>query len=125
NLLITIVAGLGLMGLGLAVVGLYGLVAYAASRRTREIGIRMAIGATNLSVVRMVVRQGATLALTGLVVGLAARIGAGRLLRAAFPAGIDQQNVVYLAPVAAAVVILTKLEAYVPAPRAPRMHPGP
>jgi len=123
NLLITIVAGLGLMGLGLAVVGLYGLVAYAASRRTREIGIRMAIGATNLSVVRMVVRQGATLALTGLVVGLAASIGAGRLLRAAFPAGIDQQNVVSLALVAPAVLIVTMLAAYVPARRASRISP--
>ncbi|PYR38907.1 MAG: hypothetical protein DMF90_01670 [Acidobacteria bacterium] len=123
NLLITIVAGLGLMGLGLAVVGLYGLVAYAAGRRTREIGIRMAIGATNLSVVRMVVRQGATLALTGLVVGLAASIGAGRLLRAAFPAGIDQQNVVSLALVAPAVLIVTMLAAYVPARRASRISP--
>jgi len=123
NVLIATVGGLGLMGLGLAVVGLYGLVAYAASRRTREIGIRMAIGATNLSVVRMVLRQGVALALTGLVVGLAASVGAGRLLRAAFPAGIDQQDVVSLALVAPAVLVVTMLAAYVPARRASRISP--
>jgi ABC-type antimicrobial peptide transport system permease subunit len=48
---------MGLMGLGLSIVGLYGLVAYAASRRTREIGIRMAIGATAPNVLRMVLRR--------------------------------------------------------------------
>ena len=78
---------MGLMGLALAIVGLYGLVAYAASRRTREIGIRMAIGATAPTVLRMVLGQGFTLALVGLAVGLAGSVGAGRLLRAAFPTG--------------------------------------
>ena len=71
----------------------------------------------------MVLRQGVALALTGLVVGLGASIGAGRLLRAAFPAGIDQQNVVSLALVAPAVLIVTMLAAYVPARRASRISP--
>ncbi|HEX7138613.1 MAG TPA: ABC transporter permease, partial [Vicinamibacterales bacterium] len=61
NVLITTVVALGLMALALALVGLYGLVAYAATRRTREIGIRMAIGATAPNVLRLVLGQGFTL----------------------------------------------------------------
>src|SRR5207244_4235718 len=90
NVLITMVGSMGLMGLGLAIVGLYGLVAYAATRRTREIGIRMAIGANGTTVLRMVLRQGMVLALVGLAVGLVSSVGAGELLAAAFPSGDNQ-----------------------------------
>jgi ABC-type antimicrobial peptide transport system permease subunit len=113
-----------LMGLGLSIVGLYGLVAYAASRRTREIGIRMAIGATAPTVLRMVLRQGVALALIGLVVGLAASIGAGDLLAAAFPDPSDNQRdwmaLVLVAPV---VLVVTVLATYIPARRASRVSP--
>ena len=61
---------MGLMGLILAMVGLYGLVAYSVSRRTREIGIRMAIGADRRTVVWMVLRQGLQLGVAGVAVGL-------------------------------------------------------
>jgi len=64
------IGSLGLMGLILATVGLYGLVAYSVSRRTREIGIRMAIGADRWSVVRMVLSQGLQLGVAGVAVGL-------------------------------------------------------
>jgi putative ABC transport system permease protein len=79
---------MGLIGLTLAIVGPYGLVAYA-TRRTKEIGIRMAIGASRTAVLRMVLRQGLVLAFAGLVVGLVAGVGAERLLQAAFPSGDD------------------------------------
>ncbi len=92
NVIIGIVGAMGLMGLGLAIVGLYGLVAYATSRRTREIGIRMAIGAGRTAVLRMVLRQGLVLAVVGLVVGLLAGVGAERLLQAAFPGGDDRHQ---------------------------------
>src|SRR6185295_17066506 len=75
NVIVGVVAAMGMMGLGLAIVGLYGLVAYAAGRRTKEIGIRIAIGATRQTVLRMVLRQGIALALIGLVVGLFASVG--------------------------------------------------
>lgn len=65
-----IVSTLGVMGLTLAVVGLYGLAAYSVSRRTREIGIRMALGADPLSVTKMVLKQGLVLGLAGVAVGL-------------------------------------------------------
>ena len=123
NVLVSTVAALGLMGLGLSIVGLYGLVAYAASRRTREIGIRMAIGAGRAAVLRMVLGQGLALALVGLVVGLAASVGAGELLRAAFPSGNDQRDVAALLLVVPIVLAVTFLAAYIPARHASRVNP--
>ncbi len=123
NVLITMVGAMGLMGLGLAIVGLYGLVAYAATRRTREIGIRMAIGADRTTVLRMVLRQGIALALVGLVVGLVASVGAGELLAAAFPQGNDQRDVLALVLVTPIVLAVTVLAAYIPARRASRVNP--
>jgi putative ABC transport system permease protein len=123
NVLITMVGSMGLMGLGLAIVGLYGLVAYAATRRTREIGIRMAIGANRTTVLRMVLRQGIVLALVGLVVGLAASVGAGELLAAAFPQGNDQRDVLAMVLVTPIVLAVTFLAAYIPARRASMVNP--
>ena len=123
NVLITLVGSMGLMGLGLAIVGLYGLVAYAVSRRTREIGIRMAIGADRAVVLRMILRQGLLLAVVGLVVGLAASVGAGRIMRAAFPSGNDQRDVTALLIVIPVVLAVTFLAAYLPARRASRVNP--
>jgi macrolide transport system ATP-binding/permease protein len=123
NVIVSTVGGMGLMGLGLAIVGLYGLVAYAASRRTREIGIRMAIGADETAVLRMVLRDGLALAAVGLVVGLAASVGAGRLLIAAFPTGGDQSDFGTLLIVTPVVLAVTFLAAYIPARRASRINP--
>jgi ABC-type antimicrobial peptide transport system permease subunit len=123
NVITGTVGAMGLMGLGLSIVGLYGLVAYAASRRSREIGIRMAIGATRSTVLRMVLRQGIVLALAGLVAGLVASVAAGELLRAAFPGGAGQRDVVAFLLVAPIVLAVTLLSAYVPARRASRVNP--
>ncbi len=123
NIIVTTVGSLGLMGLGLAIVGLYGLVAYAASRRTREIGIRMAIGADQVRVLRMVLRDGLALAVVGLVIGLAASVGAGRLLAAAFPTGGEQRDVGALLIVIPIVLAVTFLAGYIPAHRASRISP--
>jgi putative ABC transport system permease protein len=109
--------------LGLAIVGLYGLVAYAASRRTREIGIRMAIGADRTAVRRMVLRQGIVLAVIGLVIGLAASVGAGELLAAAFADQNNQRDFMALLLVAPIVLIVTFLAAYIPARRASLIDP--
>jgi predicted permease len=123
NVLISTVAALGLMGLGLAIVGLYGLVAYAVSRRTREIGIRMAIGAGQGDVLRLVIRQGMLLASAGLAVGLVASVGAGALLRSAFPSGDNQRDMLSLVIVIPIVLGVTSLAAYIPARRASRIDP--
>jgi putative ABC transport system permease protein len=123
RVLITVIGGMGLMGLGLAIVGLYGLVAFAVGRRTREIGIRMAVGADRTAVVQMVLRQGLVLALVGLAVGVAASVGAGQLLQAAFPTGEDQGDIVALLLVVPIVLAVTFLAAYVPARQASRVDP--
>src|SRR5262245_5479560 len=70
----------GLLSLSLAAIGLYGILAYAVSRRTREIGIRISLGARPVAVLRMVLRQGLILTLLGIGIGLAASLGATRLL---------------------------------------------
>jgi predicted permease len=123
NVIVGTVAALGVMGLGLSIVGLYGLVAYAAGRRTREIGIRMAVGATRSTVLRMVLRQGIVLALVGLVVGLVASVVAGELLRAAFPSGDTPRDFVAPLLVLPIVLTVTFLAAYLPARRASHVNP--
>jgi predicted permease len=120
------VGAMGAMGVGLAVVGLYGLVAYAASRRTREIGIRMAIGAHPGSVRRMVLRHGFMLTICGLAAGAAGTVGVGRLLPVAFDgfpriaAGLDAATLAIVVPV---LVAVTMLATYLPARRAARIDP--
>lgn len=123
NVLIGTVGSLGLMGLGLALVGLYGLLAFAVSRRTREIGIRMAIGADQLSVLMMVLRQGLILAVVGLAIGLVASVGVGALLRASFPTGSTERDPWAIIVVIPIVLAVTFIAAYVPARRAARINP--
>jgi hypothetical protein len=73
-------AGMGLLGLTLAIVGLYSLVAYSVACRTREIGIRMAMGAGRASLLMMVLRQGMALAIVGMFIGGVAAVAMTRLL---------------------------------------------
>jgi hypothetical protein len=122
NTIMEIVAGMGVMGLILAMVGLYGLGTYAVSRRTREIGIRMAIGASRPAVLQMTMRQSLTPALYGLVAGLAASVVAERLLKVVFPTHTETDITAYLL-VVPALLAITMLAAYIPARRASRVDP--
>ena len=76
-----VTGALGLIGLILSVAGLYGVVAYSAARRTRELGIRLALGARRSDVLRLVLYDGARLALGGIAVGLVLALFGTRLLR--------------------------------------------
>jgi putative ABC transport system permease protein len=126
NVIVSLIASMGMMGLALALIGLYGLVAYAASRRTREIGIRMAVGAGRPAVLRMVLGQGFRLAIAGLGVGLLASAGVDGALANVFPGGAGgdgRTDFMAFVLVASAVLVVTLLAAYVPARRASRINP--
>ncbi len=122
NTVMEIVAGMGLMGLVLAMIGLYGLGAYAVSRRTREIGIRMAIGASSPAVLQMTLLRGLRPALYGLAAGLVASVFAERLLKAVFPTHTQTDVAAYLL-VIPVLLAITMLAAYIPARRASRVDP--
>jgi predicted permease len=120
--LIRITGGMGLLGLTLAMVGLYGLVSYVVARRTREIGIRMAVGAHTTSVLRMILRHGLVLAAAGTALGIVACAGIGGVLRAIFPTIGPIDLGTYLV-VVVMLVVVTLLAAYVPARRAAHIDP--
>jgi len=117
-----LVATLGAIGLLLAIAGLYGLVTFNVSRRTREIGIRMAIGAAPLDVLRMVMGKGLTLVGIGTAIGLVMGIGLERLLNSMLfnAGGVDLVVYLTIVPV---MVVVTMLAAYVPARKASRIAP--
>jgi predicted permease len=119
---VELVGTLGVVGLLLAMAGLYGLVAYNVSRRTREIGIRMAIGAKPVDVVRLVMGKGLRLVAVGTVIGLAMGFAVERLMNSMLfnGGGIDVLVYVLVVP---AMVLVTMLAAYLPARRASRIAP--
>jgi predicted permease len=112
----------GLLALGLASVGLYGVLAYSVNQRRREIGLRMALGATRASVLRLVLREGMSLVLVGAAIGFAAALAVGRLLdRMLFGLGAgDPASVVAAALILSAVALLA---CYLPARWATRVDP--
>jgi ABC-type antimicrobial peptide transport system permease subunit len=113
---------MGAVGLLLAIAGLYGLVAYNVSRRTREIGIRIALGAGSSDVLRLVMGKGLALVGMGTVIGLAMGFAVERLMNSMlFNAGsVDVVAYIIVVP---AMFVVTMLAAYVPARRACRIAP--
>ena len=118
-----IVSMLGVMGLTLAVVGLYGLAAYSVSRRTREIGIRMALGADPLSVTKMVLKQGLVLGLAGGAVGLLIGVFACRAITSGTFYNFGHISALPFAAVSLLLIFTTIGASYLPARRASRIDP--
>jgi len=112
----------GFLALVLACVGLYGLLSYEVSRRTREIGIRMALGAQEGDVLRLVVKQGLTLALVGAAVGIAVTLGVTRYL-APMLYGVHANDPVTIVAVAVLLWLVALAACYIPARRATRVDP--
>jgi macrolide transport system ATP-binding/permease protein len=117
-----LVGGFAVSALLLGVIGLYGVVAYSVSRRTREIGVRMALGAQPAAVYRLVLGQAGFVAAVGIVVGAGCSIAAARLLRALL-FGVQPWDVPTLTGVAVALGICALLASYLPARRAASVNP--
>lgn len=112
----------GLIGLVLAGVGLYGVMSYTVSRRTREIGIRMALGAQAGAVERWIVRQGMWLAVIAIVLGLPAAFALARLFRSVLY-GVGTGDPITFVAVPAFLLIVTLAACWLPARRASRIDP--
>jgi putative ABC transport system permease protein len=117
-----LIASLGVLGLLLAAVGLYGLTSYLVGSRTQEIGIRMALGATRSSVLRLVMSRALALTSAGLAIGLLIASGVTGLLRALL-FGLSPHNVLVFAISAAVLAFVACAASVIPALRASRINP--
>jgi ABC-type antimicrobial peptide transport system permease subunit len=118
-LLLELFAGIAVT---MAVVGLYGVIAYSVGERTREIGIRMALGARREQVLRLVIRGGLGLGAAGVIAGLVGSLAASRLLRGLL-FGVGPVDAATLAGTCTLVIAATLVATWVPAWRAARVDP--
>jgi putative ABC transport system permease protein len=117
--LLAVFAGLSLV---LAVIGIYGVMAYSVNQRTRELGIRMALGASRADVLRLVVVQGLRVTTVGVIVGLTASLAASRLIASLLYDVSPSDSITFVAvPVLLAAAALAA--SYLPALRATRIDP--
>jgi predicted permease len=114
--------GFAALALVLGVIGLYGVIAYSVSQRTREIGVRMALGAQRSAVYRLILGEAGRIATIGILAGLGCVIAAGSLLRG-FLFGVDAWDLSTLIAVALIVGSCALLASYLPARRAASMNP--
>jgi putative ABC transport system permease protein len=117
-----VTGALGVLALVLALVGLYGIVSYAVAQRTRELGIRLALGATGSGVVRLVLLEGVKLAAIGIVVGMIGAVIVTRVARSLL-FGVSPTDPVVLLLVLASLGGVTVLASWIPARRAARVAP--
>jgi predicted permease len=112
----------GVLALLLACVGLYGMVSYGVSRRTREMGIRLALGADRQNVVGLVLKSGLTMVAVGGLVGVAASLGLGQLLER-FLFGVGGFDLISILAAPVLLTLIAALATYLPARRASRVDP--
>ena len=117
-----LVGGFAALALLLGVIGLYGVIAYSVSQRTREIGVRMALGAEPRTVYRLILKEAGWLTAVGIAIGIACSVAAATLMRSLL-FGVRSWDVPTLAAVAAVLVISALLASYIPARRAASVNP--
>lgn len=118
----TLLSAVAVLAFGLAIVGVYGVVAHAAAQRTREIGIRIALGAGRRHVLALVIAGGLRWALLGVIVGLGGAYAGSRFLSTLL-FGVTPTDLATFAAVAALMLGVAALASYVPARRAASLHP--
>jgi putative ABC transport system permease protein len=119
---LTLFGGFALLALGLAAIGLYGVLAYTVGERTHEIGIRMALGAARGTVQTLVLRRGLLLAAAGVALGLLLSLPAGRLVRSSLFGIAPADPITYLL-IPAVLLLVAALATWLPARRATRVDP--
>lgn len=117
--LLSLFAGMALV---LAATGIFGVISYSVSRRTNEIGIRVALGASRRTILRMILRETLTLTFVGMAVGIPCALAASRLLGHML-FGVSASDPVTLATVALVLAAVAALAGFVPARRAMRVDP--
>jgi macrolide transport system ATP-binding/permease protein len=117
-----LVGGFAFLALLLGVVGLYGVIAYSVTQRTREIGVRMALGAQRSSVYQLIMTEAAWLAVGGIAAGLVCSVGAATLIRGLL-FGVRSWDAATLASVSVVLAAFALLASYIPARRAAKVDP--
>jgi len=118
----TLLGLFALLAMILAATGIYGVMSYSVAQRTQEIGVRMALGARPLDVLKLVVRQGMMLALIGVVVGLAGALALTRVMSSLL-FGVTERDPITFVAVAALLIVVAFISCFVPAHRATKVDP--
>ena len=119
SLLLTVFASIAVL---LAAIGIYGVISYSVEQRTREIGIRAALGASRSDLLRLILRSGMLMAGIGLVLGLGGAFGLTRLL-ANLLFGVGERDPMTIGAVACILTCVALLACYIPARRATKVDP--
>ncbi len=119
---LTLVVVFALTALLLAVAGVYGVVSYGVAQRTREIGVRMALGARSADVMNLILRQGLATTLIGVAIGVAASLATSRTMQSLL-FGVDSTDPLTFIAVAASLIAVAGLACYIPARRAMKVDP--
>jgi len=122
RIMVTFLSAFGLLALTLAAIGLYGVIAYSVSQRTREIGIRMALGARGLDVLKQMLKEGMVLALIGMAIGLAVSFALTRLTESLLY-GVSPTDAMTFTLVSLLLAAIALLACYLPARRATKVDP--